>query len=210
MHDPRVEGDDRIKAIVEQSIDYLVELSMMCGSADGVREEVDNMILNFLCGAECLIEEAGKVYGPDRPTGRVARRRKPLPGRLHGPDRPTGRVARRRASLPGPLHGLGWPAGGVGRRREHLSARPFAGRCIMFTIVLVGFGVVVLALLSIYCLCCVAARDQRRAEALTAERLAAEQLAVNVQRKGREEDAYSRGYGSHAEYRASLWRDEER
>ncbi|MFA6926895.1 MAG: hypothetical protein WC145_09190 [Aliarcobacter sp.] len=64
MHDPRVEGDDRIKAIVEQSIDYLVELSMMCGSADGVREEVDNMILNFLCGAECLIEEAGKVYGP--------------------------------------------------------------------------------------------------------------------------------------------------
>ena len=39
----------------------------------------------------------------------------------------------------------------------------------MFTIVLVGFGVVVLALLSIYCLCCVAARDQRRAAALTAD-----------------------------------------
>ncbi len=64
MHDPRVEGDDRIKAIVEQSEEYLFELSMMCGGVDGVREEVNNMILNFLCGAECLIEEASKVYGP--------------------------------------------------------------------------------------------------------------------------------------------------
>jgi|LSQX01.1.fsa_nt_gb hypothetical protein len=69
---------------------------------------------------------------------------------------------------------------------------------------------VVLALLSIYCLCRVAGRDQRRAEALLAEQLAAEQHAANMERKGREEDAYSRGYGSHAEYRASLWRDEER
>lgn len=69
---------------------------------------------------------------------------------------------------------------------------------------------VALALVSIYCLCCIAGRDQRRAEALLAERLAAEQHAANMERKGREEDAYSRGYGSHAEYRASLWRDEER
>lgn len=72
---------------------------------------------------------------------------------------------------------------------------------------------VVLALVSIYCLCRVAGRDQRRAEALMAERLIVEQVehhAANMERKGREEDAYSRGYGSHAEYRASLWRDEER
>ncbi len=71
-------------------------------------------------------------------------------------------------------------------------------------------GAVALALVSIYCLCRAAGRDQRRAEALMAERLAAEQHAANMEYKGREEDAYSRGYGSHAEYRASLWRDEER
>lgn len=69
---------------------------------------------------------------------------------------------------------------------------------------------VVLALLSIYCLCRVAGRDQRRAEALLAEQLAAEQHAANMERKGREEDAYSRGHSSYAEYRQSLWRDEER
>jgi len=72
---------------------------------------------------------------------------------------------------------------------------------------------VVLALLSIYCLCRVAGRDQRRAEALMAERLIVEQVehhAANMERKGREEDAYSRGHSSYAEYRQSLWRDEER
>ena len=63
MHDPRVEGDDRIKAIVEQSIAFLAELSMMYLDADGVREEVVGLVHDFLCGATCLIEEANKVYG---------------------------------------------------------------------------------------------------------------------------------------------------
>lgn len=63
MHDPRVEGDDRIKAIVEQSIAFLAELSMMYLDADGVREEVVGLVHDFLCGATCLIEKANKVYG---------------------------------------------------------------------------------------------------------------------------------------------------
>ena len=41
---------------------------------------------------------------------------------------------------------------------------------------------VVLALLSIYCLCRVAGRDQRRAAALLAEQLAAEQHAAYMER----------------------------
>ena len=63
VYDPRVEGDDRIKAIVEQSIAFLAELSMMYLDADGVREEVVGLVHDFLCGATCLIEEANKVYG---------------------------------------------------------------------------------------------------------------------------------------------------
>ncbi len=43
---------------------------------------------------------------------------------------------------------------------------------------------------------------------VAAQREQAEHHAANMERKGREEDAYSRGYGSHAEYQRSLrgWR----
>ena len=65
MTDPRVEGDDRIKAIVKRSIDYMAELGMMCGPADGVREDVVALVHDFLGGAICIIEEANEVYGTD-------------------------------------------------------------------------------------------------------------------------------------------------
>lgn len=67
-------------------------------------------------------------------------------------------------------------------------------------------GGVGLALLGIYCLCRAAGRDARRAEALMVQRLRAEDHAANLEAKGREEDAYARGYGSDTQYRHSLWR----